>query len=601
MEDSKVKFSVDGLTDLHQAFQSILTDSKSLTEVWAEQGNLITASLKEQLELLKQRNQYAYPPQSNPATGGTTGIDSGTPPNPNNRLDLFLRNAIYDGVRISKISLKELAAILGAKPTDIPATGGAAEPGQPSAGSQTTRETDSKTEQFLKGFVLTNLLRPIGAADPFRAGLDMGSNVGMSLIAQGGKAGWIGAALSAVTAVLGAKYNAVSEIAPTAAEAARVLGGNWAQLVIPEAGQTQYGLRRNDILQRQMQLARAMGRQNLGTNLDQALLWEQTTSLSASDIAAFAQSARGSENFNIGTSLASYFETLRVAGVSQEKIQTQMSEYLRELVTLNQSQLQQFGRSNEELNSAIYSAFASLFPKSAENNPAFIGRMAQNFYSGMTTASSDQISALQYSIASRVMGGRGSWYGVRMMREDPFALTEGLSDEEVARRRQYATELLKGYRQAAGGTDQFALLLEKQFGFTANQAYRMAQSYDAGTFSFHEFEGQLRESKMESQLRENLPKTVDSISKMLAEWEATKIGTKVDGIQKATEGIFQLLQEEKNGFFTKEGMRKTDENFDKVISGEIDAKSAEGILALIKEGFLTAMRSWSAGGILPMF
>lgn len=546
MDESKIKFSIDGMTDLHQAFQSILNDSRSLTEVWAEQGTLITNSLKEQLELLRQRNSIAFPPNANDSKPGSVGqhlgIDTGSA---DNKLDRFLRMAIYDGILISKVSLKELANIIGTRPS-VADSGEESGPQAPTrAGAQHPDESKSDATQFFKSFVLTNLLRPLNSSDPLRAGLDMGTNAGMALLSQGGTAGWIGAALAGIASIVGVKYNAVSEVAPTAAEAARLLGGDWAEYVPVGEGQTQYGLRRNDILQRQMQLARAMGRQNLGRNFDQSLLWEQTTSLSNADITAFAQSARGSAGFELGPAMAAYFETLKAAGVSQERIETQMSEYLKELVTLNQAQLQQFGRTNVELNSAIYSAISSIFPEAARNNPALIGRMAQGFYTGMSSASSEQISALQYSVASRVMGDRGNWYEARMMREDPFGLMEGLSPEETARRRQYASELLRSYRSATGGTEQFAYLLEKQFGFTANQAYRFAQNYDSGKFSIEDFERQVRENKqgtdVEKQLREGLDSKVDEISKMLAGWEALKIGDNVDGIRQVADKIYQLL------------------------------------------------------------
>ena len=54
--DSKIKFTVEGITQLHQSFQSILNDSKALTEEWAKQGASVVKSLQEQIELLKKRN-----------------------------------------------------------------------------------------------------------------------------------------------------------------------------------------------------------------------------------------------------------------------------------------------------------------------------------------------------------------------------------------------------------------------------------------------------------------------------------------------------------------------------------------------------------------
>ena len=559
MKDSKIKFSVDGITSLHQAFQSILEDSRSLTEEWEKQGTSVVSSLKEQIELLKQRNQFGSPsdisgpkqefksenqfgsPSDKPKVEGEITAQSDT-----ERIESLLDSAFHEGILINKVSLKELAAILSG--VTLKAEPSKPEEGTtPQPGKEPQRETkEDENSKFLKSFVLASLIRPLNSNDPLRAGIDAGQNVGMSLMSMGGKAGAIGAILTGVTAIIGAKYSAIADVAPTAAEASRILGGDWASWTPVRAGQTQYGLRRNDVLQRQMQLARAMGRQNIDTQLDQALLWEQTTSLSASDIATFAQSARGSRGFDLSNSMATYFEMLRRSGVTQEKIETQMSEYLRELVTLNQSQLEEFGKSNTELNSAIYSAFASIFPDAAQNNPAYITNLVRDFYTGMSTATSDQISALQYMVASQTMNGQGSWYQARMMREDPFGMTEGLTEEQIAQRRLYGENLLKQYRSISGNTEDFAFLLEKQFGFNANQAYRIAQSYDQGTFSVRDFEREYQENKLqnetEAELRRQLPEKVDEISKMLAQWEALKIGTDVAGIRAIAQNIFDLLQ-----------------------------------------------------------
>lgn len=556
MKDSKIKFSVDGITALHQAFQSILDDSRSLTEEWGRQGSSVVASLKEQIELLKQRNQFGSPSTTSLPSASVQKQDGDlVAQSSSERIESLLDSAFHEGVLINKVSLKELASILSgvtlkAEPSKLE------EGTMPQPGKEFQRESkEDDDSRFLKSFVLASLIRPLDSNDPLRAGIDAGQNAGMSLMSMGGKAGAIGAILTGVTAIIGAKYSAVSDIAPIAAEASRVLGGDWASWTPVREGQTQYGLRRNDVLQRQMQLARAMGRQNIDRELDQALLWEQTTSLSASDIATFAQSARSSREFDLGNSMATYFEMLRRSGITQEKIETQMSEYLRELVTLNQSQLEEFGKSNTELNSAIYSAFASIFPDASQNNPAYITNLVRNFYTGMSTATSDQISALQYMVASQTMNGQGSWYQARMMREDPFGMAEGLTEEQIAQRRQYGENLLRQYRGISEDTEGFAYLLERQFGFNANQAYRIAQGYDQGTFSIKDFEREYQETKLqnetEAELRRQLPEKVDEISKMLAQWEALKIGTDVAGIRAIAQSIYDLLNGQPSGVVGK--------------------------------------------------
>ena len=538
MPDSKIKFSVEGITDLHQSFQKILDDSKAITKVWEVQGESVIKSLQQQIELLKQRNSYGSSVSPYVGGGSQRIKDEGL-----TDIEMVLENISSDGVLIHKDSLRELAEMLkNTTPTTAPDSGaGGGGNGTPGGAGQEM----NRTSQFIRNFATSTLLNPLGASDPVRSLLGAGSNVGTALMGMGGPMAIAGAAVSAISNLILARYGAIATVAPTAAEASRILGGDWASWTPAEAGSTRFGLQRNDILQRRMQMARAMGRQDLGSSFEQSLLWEMTTMLSSSDIAEFARSGRGERGFDLSRNMGGYFEMLRRSGVSNEKIQTQMSEYLRELVSLNQMQLDQFGQSSSTLNSALYSMFATAFPEAAQSNPALVGRLAGGFFRGMSSASSRQIEALQYLTASRIMGSSGSWYQARMMREDPFGLMEGLTDEERERRLRYSTELLSQYRSVAGGTEQFAYLLEKQFGFSSNQAMRLAQQYDKGQFNIMDYQRKASEMKAEdeteAQMRRDLPKKVDDISQVLAQWESLKIGGNVDRIRQMAEGIYKLL------------------------------------------------------------
>jgi len=546
--ESKIKFTVEGITQLHQHFQSILNDSKALTEEWQKQGTSIVQSLREQIELLKRRNSVAQPPSLTPGASAT-GLPGGGTGNFQD-IENALETIVSDGVLIHQSSLKELAALLSsASPSTAGRTGGeGSQSRKPENVSDGTEE--SQRDKFLKNLAMSALIRPIQSKDPFQAGIGFAENAGTSLMAMGGKAGWIGAALAAVTAIIGARYNAVAEVAPTAAQASRLLGGEWASYVPADRRIADtYGLQRNDVLQRQMALGRALGTSRVSragsSEFETALLWEATTSLSSGDIEAYARSIRGSREGTLGRGMSSYFDMLNRSGVTRDKIFTQMSEYLGQLVSLNKEQLDKWGSSDTNLSTALYSMVARVLPRTAENNPELIGRLAQNLYSGMSTASSRQIEALQYMTASRVMGNRGGWYQARMMREDPFGQMEGLSPEERERRQQYARELMKQYRGATGSTEGFAYLLEKQFGFTANQAYAFAKQYDKGEFDFSKFQDEARKisdtSKKEDELRQRLPSTVDDISKLLASWEGVKLGKNVDDIREAVQSISKLL------------------------------------------------------------
>lgn len=547
--ESKIKFTVEGITQLHQSFQSILNDSKALTEEWSKQGTTIIQSLQEQIELLKKRNSVAFPSTGFASTGTPGGGSGRDDIRRSGDIENALESIASEGVLIHKESLKELADLLKvASPSATP--GETRERGSSNRQPTNDREDekDDRRNQFLKNLALSALINPIQSNDPLKAGLGIAQNAGSSLMAMGGRAGIWGLVLSLVTAGVQAKYNAVASVAPTAARASRFWGNDWAENVIPGSEAELYGLNRNEVLERQMAISRAVGTTNreIAQRLaNEAMLWESTTPLESSDIAAYAKSRRGSSGSSISRELEGFFGSLQKQGISRDKIFSQMNEYLSQLVSLNQAQLAEWGGADTTLSTALYSMVSRALPEATKNNPELAGRLASSIYSGMSTASSRQIEALQYSVASRVMGSEGTWYTARMMREDPFGLQKGISKEESARRQEYGQELLKSYRSAAGSQEGFAYLLEKQFGIKANQAWAFAQQYDKGNFDFEKFRKEAEtaktSTKIEEDLRANLPKTVDGISTMLASWEKLKIGSNVDLIRIAVQEMNNIL------------------------------------------------------------
>jgi hypothetical protein len=550
--ESKIKFTVEGITQLHQSFQSILNDSRALTEEWSKQGTTIIQSLQEQIELLKKRNSVAFPSTGFASTGTPGGGSGRDDIRRSGDIENALESIASEGVLIHKESLKELADLLKvASPS--------ATPGEPQERGSSNRqptndredEKDDRRNQFLKSLALSTLINPIKSNDPVSAGIGLAENAGFSLMAMGGKAGLVGLFLSAAAAWIGAEYKAVANIAPTAARASRIWGNDWAENVVGWNGKKEaadYGLTRNEVLERQMAISKAMGIRDKATVnrvTDEAMLWESTTPLESSDIAAYAKSRRGSSGSSISRELEGFFGSLQKQGISRDKIFSQMNEYLSQLVSLNQAQLAEWGGADTTLSTALYSMVSKALPEATKNNPELAGRLASSIYSGMSTASSRQIEALQYSVASRVMGSEGTWYTARVMREDPFGLQKGISKEESARRQEYGQELLKSYRSAAGSQEGFAYLLEKQFGIKANQAWAFAQQYDRGDFDIAKFRKEAGEAKssteIEEGLRKTLPQTVDTISKTIAAWEMVKVRDNIDTIKRKTETIVEIL------------------------------------------------------------
>ena len=539
--DSKIKFTVEGITQLHQSFQSILNDSKALTEEWTKQGTSVVKSLQEQIELLKKRNSIAMPPTAGGQASSKISMDGGSLDD----IEAALESMVTDGILLHKNSIKDLADLikLSAPASTTPTAGG-----QASSKTQSGQGTEEQSEmgQVLGKWAFANMLRPIQSRDPFVAGLGMGGNLGAALMSTGNPYALAGGAvLSLLTGIIGAKYQTMAQIAPIAAQAARQMGGTWQGWTIPTQEGADYGLTRNEVLQRQMEMSKAMGRTDVSSAMSTAMLWESTTNLSSADIASFARSARGDRQFGLGQGLAGLVFTLRQSGVSQEKIQAQMSEYLREIASLNQQQLELFGKSDTGFNEALFSMVAKALPQIAESNPALVSRIAGSLYQGMVSPASRQIEALQYQTAARV-NPNASWYQIRTMTQDPFGHFAELSDKEKAQRQKYVSSFVENLRGTTSSRDEWAYMLEKQFGLSSNVAWQMSgqETIDIKAL-FAEAEKaktqKQQAEEVEIQLRQKLPATVDAISQLTASWEKFKVGENIETITGAVEAIKEAI------------------------------------------------------------
>ena len=108
MADTKIKFSVEGMQSLHQAFQDILNDSKALSVVWAEHGASVVESLKEQIELLKERNSIASQQSSNSISQFQGGSSQEL-----TEISSIVQSWRTEGILIHKDSLDTLVELLG--------------------------------------------------------------------------------------------------------------------------------------------------------------------------------------------------------------------------------------------------------------------------------------------------------------------------------------------------------------------------------------------------------------------------------------------------------------------------------------------------------
>ena len=547
--DTKIKFSVEGMQSLHQSFQDILNDSKALTLVWAEHTASVTESLKEQIELLKERNSIAGNLSGNSTsqfqTGGSQELIE---------VSSIIQSWKTEGILIHKDSIEALVDGLGNRGSssggEINNTGtGVVAGGRGILGSNLLR--------FGTSFALTNLLRGMNASDPVSAILGLGTNIGAALMMTGNPYAMLaGAAISGISGIAGVKNNAVKGIANDASLAAGVFGGSYLDYLNQSRNWTDLGVGRAEALQRQIEYGRIFGLSAFGaertalasTQIEKALGIDRGT------LSAFATTGRGDKGFNMLGSIDNLLAYLKETGVSQERLSAQANEYLKLLTDLNQQQVTLLGVSDTDYNARLMAFVQSRLPSNVTQNPQMLAKVGSAFYSGLSSASTSQAEALQYSVLAR-LAPNASWLELQAMREDPSGARA--MGSEKSRRQQYLGGVLGALRTASGGSQtEFGLLLKQMF---PQLSWNDALDLSKGNLDVNALNTRLDTAAKQDELQKELPqKTFDVISdiaKNVAAMEDWKLGDTFADYARRQEAWNTILNKPQNASERQERRR----------------------------------------------
>ena len=507
------------MQSLHQAFQDILNDSKSLSVVWAEHGASVIENLKQQIELLKERNSIAGQQSNNVSQFQGTNSQELT------EITSIVQSWRTEGILIHKDSLDTLAELLGgAAGSNV---GGGLDDGLTSGGLRRGKLGGAAgLIKFGTSFALTNLLRGMNASDPVSAMLGLGTNIGSALMLTGNPYAMLaGAAISATTGIAGIKQNAVKGIANDASLAAGVFGGSYLDYLNQSRNWTDLGVGRAEALQRQIEYGRMFGlsafdAERLALTSTQI---EKGLGIDRSTLSSFAQTGRGDVNFNMLGSLDNLLAYLKETGISQEKLSAQANEYLKLLTDLNQQQVTLLGVSDTDYNARLMAFVQGNLPSFVTQNPQMLAKVGTAFQSGLTTASTRQAEALQYSVLSR-LAPDATWLELQAMREDPSGARA--MGSEKARRQQYLGGILGALRTASGGSQsEFGLLLKQMFPqLSWNDALDLSKSnLDINTLNT-KLDAAQKQDDLQKELPSKILETVSDIARNVAAMEDWKLG-----------------------------------------------------------------------------
>lgn len=122
---------------------------------------------------------------------------------------------------------------------------------------------------------------------------------------------------------------------------------------------------------------------------------------------------------------------------NEESTRAYLGEYLSILTDVNKQQLQVLGQVDSGVNTKMIAALTKV--GGGFENPEVLKQVINSVYTGLTTAQTPQVEALQYATLSRLAPGKSLW-DLRKMMEDPFS-----SD--------YMPEMLKSMISISGSKD----------------------------------------------------------------------------------------------------------------------------------------------------
>lgn len=511
--DSKIKFQVEGISDIKFYMNQILRDATAQAKVLSDSNSSMVKSLQFQITLLKERNKIAgqYPGGSVNITGAGSGLSIAFESN--------IQNLVVELAKLNDILRKTGRLKPSTQPPVNPTS-------QASPNQSSTR--GGVNANWLQSFALTNMINPLTGRDPLTAGLNVSGNIGSSLMMTGGKLGWIGALIAGATGVGAMQIDLLKDIAPSAARNARILGGRYSDYF--NYGTNKYadiGVNRSGYLEGQGDVSTSLGKRD-AKSLNDFLVLQKGYNFSSEDLLSLLKANRSTRGFSLGGSISGLMGGMKMAGLSDESSSILVPEYLRVLVELSQKQVETLGNVNTNVSTGLISAVAGTGEKF--KNPVVLKSVVESIYAGLQTAKSPQLEALQFQALSRTKGG-GSLWQLEMMRENPLSQGTG-----------YLTNYIDSLKKNSSTQDDFARNLSVAFGLKKVAADELSKSYGSGDFQRNLISATKSQGPTQEEFYSKAISAANQFEVLTAAWENTKMGPFTEKVEKGIEKIIQLME-----------------------------------------------------------
>lgn len=504
MADAKIRFQVEGMESIHSGLEQLKRDAESLSSVFETHNATITSQLKEQLQLLKERNTLLNPTVPPPTTPGQTGSKGSDDEKGlllrdlTQRIDSLITVLTNQGIRLTDETISRLGGGMGPQPNS--GEGG---------GLFGNRFSRGLTRQFAMGMLTSGIDNVYNAAvsgiwSPTEAARNIAlrKTVGSGVQALGGTLMMIPNPYTMVAGALlyggSAIFNYNSEERARAlqlfesssqqrARMSSLYGYNpsvWAGKMGSQFGGAGLGFPLAEALGRISDYTVARGGPLSYPTGNFLLALERAFSLSSGDISSLERSYRTSpmNQDDLGwKSVASLYENLRGAGVSEGRLRVSMSDYLKTLVTLNQAQVDRLGKIDQSMatqNIAFIGQLASVAPTQIEK----IGQISSTLDSQINPTNPYQ-SALLYASIRNNYGNVSLWE------------TERLKSEGLVQNPELLRSLFQTANSWAGGNQDLAKLilykdLLSQYGLNPQDIDILYKTYQTTGFSKYFVDGE---------------------------------------------------------------------------------------------------------------
>lgn len=428
MADTKIRFQVEGMDSIHSGLEQLKRDAESLSSVFETHNATITSQLKEQLQLLKERNSLLNPKSSTPLTPTIAPPSISTDANGEQglilkdlaaRVDHLITILTNQGIRINDETISRLGGGMGPQPQGSSISRGVSR-------GLFWNSMGAVNNAIYQGFVGSiwapnsvaqdimlrkntgNLLQTLGGTalllpSPWAkigGGLVMGVGNAVNYFAEkDDRTNQIFTNSSNQRALLGSLYN----LPPQA----------WAFDLSRQFGGAAFGFTQDIALEKLGAYTMAGGRRLSPHSGAEFFALERALPLTQSDIANAARSMRTAGGSVPGT-VSNLFDTLVTNGVSESWLRINISDFLKTLVGLNQAQVDRLGSVNGRQEDSInfIAKLASVIPRRLEQ----IEKISTSLDNPINPANPYQ-SALLYSSIRNAYGDTSLWQVERIKNE----------------------------------------------------------------------------------------------------------------------------------------------------------------------------------------